>query len=355
MRLIVMVVFGDSGVCKKLVGRIKDVAGSIDRDVKLMEVCGTHTQVVARYGIRSVLPSNVKLVSGPGCPVCVTAQRDIDCVVELALSGVTVATYGDMMRVPGSRMSLNGARAEGADVEVVCSVVDALRMCRDREDVVFFGVGFETTAPMSAVALKSGLCVYSVHKTMPAAMKMLLLMDKVNIDGFISPGNVSAIIGSSAYRDVDAAQVITGFEAVDVLASVLMLLLQIRKGERKVENEYNRVVSARGNPAALGVIDEVFEARDADWRGLGVVGGSGLGIRKRFGRFDAEVRFSDVLDDVMEPKVFNGCRCGEVLCGVCEPHECGLFGKKCRPDSPMGACMVSSEGACGIAYVAGCF
>lgn len=350
-----MVVFGDSGVCKKLVGRIKDVAGSIDRDVKLMEVCGTHTQVVARYGIRSVLPGNVKLVSGPGCPVCVTAQRDIDCVVELALCGVTVATYGDMMRVPGSRMSLTGARAEGADVEVVCSVVDALRMCKDGDDVVFFGVGFETTAPMSAVAVKRGLCVYSVHKTMPGAMKMLLSMDRVNIDGFINPGNVSAIIGSCAYSDIDAAQVITGFEAVDVLASVLMLLLQISKGERKVENEYNRVVSARGNRAALGVIGEVFEAEDAEWRGLGVVRGSGLGIRKRFGKCDASLRFSDVLDEVREPDVCSGCRCGEVLTGVIEPHECGLFGKKCRPESPMGACMVSSEGACGIAYRVGCF
>ncbi|MCK5699453.1 MAG: hydrogenase formation protein HypD, partial [Candidatus Aenigmarchaeota archaeon] len=164
-----MVVSGGREVCGKLAGKIREVAGSIERDVRLMEVCGTHTQVVARYGIRSVLPSSVKLVSGPGCPVCVTAQRDIDCVVELALSGVKVATYGDMMRVPGSRMSLGGARAEGACVEVVCSVVDALRMCKDGEDVVFFGVGFETTAPMSAVALSKGLCVYSVHKTMPAA------------------------------------------------------------------------------------------------------------------------------------------------------------------------------------------
>ena len=349
-----MVVSGGREVCGKLAGKIREVAGSIERDVRLMEVCGTHTQVVARYGIRSVLPSSVKLVSGPGCPVCVTAQRDIDCVVELALSGVKVATYGDMMRVPGSRMSLGGARAEGACVEVVCSVVDALRMCKDGEDVVFFGVGFETTAPMSAVALKKGLCVYSVHKTMPAAMKMLLSMDRVNIDGFINPGNVSAIIGSSAYKGIDAAQVITGFEAVDVLASVLMLLLQIRKGERKVENEYNRVVSSRGNRAALGVIDEVFEAGDADWRGLGVVPGSGLGIRREFGDCDAKVRFSDVLGDVREPKSDSGCRCGEVLTGVIEPHECGLFGKKCRPECPRGACMVSGEGACSIAYKCGC-
>ncbi len=350
-----MAVFGGREVCGKIAGKIREVAGSIERDVRLMEVCGTHTQVVARYGIRSVLPSNVKLVSGPGCPVCVTAQRDIDCVVELALTGVKVATYGDMMRVPGSKMSLLDARAEGADVEVVCSVVDALRMCRDVKDIVFFGVGFETTAPMSAVALSRGLCVYSVHKTMPAAMKMLLSMEKVNVDGFINPGNVSAIIGASAYKDIDAAQVIAGFEPADVLASVLMLLLQIKRGERKVENEYKRVVGERGNQRALGVIDEVFEERDADWRGLGVVAGSGLGIRKRFGNCDAALRFSDVLDGVREPKLCSGCRCGEVLTGVIEPHECGLFGGKCRPESPMGACMVSGEGACGIAYRAGCF
>ncbi len=345
--------FAGKELAKDLIGKIQKTASAIPKDITLMEVCGTHTQTIAKYAIKSILPKNIKLISGPGCPVCVTSQKDIDSVVELALSGVSIATYGDMLKVPGTKMSLEGARQQGSDIKIVYSTTDALKLASNNKNFVFFGIGFETTAPMSAVAIKKGLCVYSAHKTMPNALKTLVSSKNTKIDGFISPGHVSAIIGSDAYKDINAPQVISGFEAVDVLASIQMLLLQIKKREKKVETEYSRVVRSEGNTKAKAIIDEVFEPEDTVWRGLGTVSSSGLKIRDKFSQCDAKEKFKDTLKHVKEPKTNSACRCSDILLGLAEPAECRLFKESCKPDNPIGACMVSAEGACAIAYKTG--
>jgi hydrogenase expression/formation protein HypD len=339
------------------VSRIEESAGSIGRDVRLMEVCGTHTMVAFRSGLRSLLPGSISLISGPGCPVCVTPNGYVDAAVELSRrAGVTIATFGDLVRVPGSASSLEKERANGATVEVVYSPIDAVELARQHPErsVVFLAVGFETTIPGIAVAVRvaqeqglDNFTILSALKTMPGPMRALASGGEVSIDGFICPGHVSVITGASAFsflcEEYRIPCVITGFEDLDLLEGISMLLAQVAGGRSEVEIEYGRAVSMEGNLTAQRIMTEVFDTRDSEWRGLGVIAGSGLALRDRYREHDAERRYGL---EVSAGKPTHGCRCGDVLRGVLAPPECPLFGRKCVPLTPEGPCMVSSEGAC---------
>ena len=342
---------------RRLTAEIRDAAAAIGRTVRLMEVCGTHTMAIFRAGLRSLLPENIRLLSGPGCPVCVTPMGYVDAAVALSQRpDVTVTTFGDMVRVPGTESSLERERGRGADVRIVYSPLDALRLAQERPDrkVVFLGIGFETTAPATAVTLlearrrgAGNFLLFSAHKVVPPALRALLASDTVALDGFILPGHVSVVLGAAPYefipKEYRRAAVITGFEPLDILQAILMLLGQISEGRPRVEIQYSRVVRPQGNLAARRAMAECFEPCDAEWRGLGVLPGSGLSVREEFGGHDA-VRALDLkAPEGREPA---GCRCGEVLRGLIEPEECPLFGARCTPATPIGACMVSSEGAC---------
>jgi len=323
-----------------------------------MEVCGTHTMSIARYGLRELLPEGMRLVSGPGCPVCVTATADLDRVVALArLPEVTLATFGDLIRVPASRTTPAAERAAGADVRVVYSARDAVQIAADEPDrqVVFAGIGFETTAPTIAASLLeararglANFSVLSMHKTMPPPLKALLELGETPISGFLLPGHVSVITGTACYeflaRDYGVAGVVAGFEPLDVLRALLRLVRQTRPA---IEIEYGRAVRPEGNVVARRLMERVFAPSDADWRGLGVIPGSGLALRPEYADADAALRFPVDLEPPHEPA---GCRCGEVLRGVTDPAACALFGARCTPEDPVGACMVSSEGACAARY-----
>lgn len=347
---------------KDLVSKIAGAISSLRVSANLMEVCGTHTTAIFKSGIRSLLPKGVKLLSGPGCPVCVTSEEDIDAMISLAdVPGSVIATFGDMMRIPGSNGSLAGKKAEGADIRIVYSPLDAISIAQANKDrkVFFLGVGFETTAPAVAAtvidAREKGLnnfFVYSAHKLIPPAIKAVLDSGEVKVDGFILPGHVSTIIGSKPYEfiadDYGIPSVIAGFEPVDLMESVYLLLKEIKGGSEKVEIEYTRAVKPEGNPAARRVMDEVFGLADADWRGLGKIAKSGLEIRGKYSRFDAKKAFN-----IKVPKrraKVSGCICGDVLRGVKLPTDCRLFGKICTPEDPKGPCMVSAEGTCAAYY-----
>lgn len=339
----------------EILKKIDRLSDEIGKEINLMEVCGTHTQVIGRYGIRNILPKNINLITGPGCPVCVTAQKDIDAIVSLALEGMPVATYGDLLRVPGKFGTLDEAREKGARVFGVYSTEDALELIKDNSDLVFFGLGFETTAPMTAWMIKRAyrsrwwkLSVYSAHKLFLPAVKALLDSEEIRIDGFINPGHVSAVIGESPYYNLHAAQVITGFEERDILEGVLMLLKQVKNNEKKVENQYTSVVKKNGNKNAKKLIDDVFETADGDWRGFGVIPNSGLEIRRKYEKLDAKKKYKNILDKIDFSKSGDpaGCKCGEVIRGIMSPKQCPMFRKICSPDSPVGPCMVSVEGAC---------
>lgn len=335
-----------------------DLAAETRAGLTVMEVCGTHTMAIARYGLRELLPPTLRLVSGPGCPVCVTAMHDLDRVIALArLPQVTMVTFGDLLRVPASRSSLAAERAAGADVRVVYSPRDAVEMAaaEPEREVVFAGIGFETTAPTVAAALLEArqrrignFSVLSMHKTMPLPLRALLDLGETPISGFLLPGHVSVVTGTACYqflaREYGVAGVVAGFEAQDVLLALLML---VRMREPRIEIEYTRAVRPEGNVVAQRLLDEVFEPDDADWRGLGVIPGSGLRLRAAFADVDAAQRFRVDPGPSLEPA---GCRCGEVLRGVTDPAECALFGRRCTPQDPVGACMVSSEGACAARY-----
>lgn len=331
---------------KKLISRINVVAAQIKGSVFLMEVCGTHTQAISRNGIRRLMPKNVNLLTGPGCPVCVTAQEDIDAIVHLAEAGVPIATYGDMLRVPGFFGSLEQVRSRGAKVFSVYSVEEALELKKEFPDLVFFGLGFDTTTPMTAVALEKGLTVYSTHKLFLPAMDALLSMGEIKIDGFISPGHVSTIVGIEPYEHMKIAQVITGFTPEDVLVGIYMLLCQIRDGRKEVENEYVRLVRRNGNPIARKLIADNFEICDGNWRGFGTIPKSGLEVKNP--KLNAKIKYKKILAqvDYSKSKKPTGCRCGEVIRGLMTPDRCPMFGKACTPENPYGPCMVSDEGAC---------
>ncbi len=330
--------------------------------VNLMEVCGTHTMAIAKSGIRSLLPENVKLLSGPGCPVCVTPGEVIDAVLSLAMDPkIIIASYGDMLRVPGSTPgdSLQRRRALGARVEIVYSPVDAVELAEQNPDkeVVFLGVGFETTAPGTAAAVLTArdrgvrnFSVWSMLKLVEPALRALMAMPDFNVQGFLCPGHVATIIGEKGFRFLPAEYgmpaVISGFEAEDILLSVYLLLKQIAGGEPKLQNEYTRAVSPEGNTRAQLALSACFEPRSDLWRGLGEIPASGLGFRRELRCFDAEKRFSVVLPAARP----TACRCGEVITGRLSAAECPLFGRRCTPEDPVGPCMVSSEGACAAAY-----
>lgn len=336
----------------KIIEEIIEKASKIGRPLRFMELCGTHSQTIAEHGIKSLMPKNIKLVSGPGCPVCVTDQSDIDVVVGLALNGIPVAVYGDTMQVPGNLMSLEAAKRNGADVQVVYDITEAVEMKKEKPTLVFFGLGFETTTGMTAWAIKEGLIVYSAHKLFPPAMAALLANKNIKVDGFINPGHVSSIIGTEVYEKFKIPQVVAGFEGEDVLLAINMLLDQILKGEKKVENAYLRLVRKEGNPKARKLIDEVFEVGDAKWRGLGEIKKSGLKICRKYQKQDAEFVYKDLIKKIkqeIKPKS-SACKCGLVLQGLIESRDCPLFGKVCTPDVPQGACMVSVEGSCNVEY-----
>lgn len=334
----------------------------IDRPITLMEICGTHTMAAFRSGLRSVLPKNIRLVSGPGCPVCVTPTEYVDKAVHLSrISGVVVTTFGDMLRVPGNESSLEIERAKGADVRIVFSPQDALIEAQQNPSVkvVFLGVGFETTAPAVAWTIRSafrnnvsGFSVLSAHKTVPPVLETLLKSGEVKIDGLICPGHVSSIIGAEPYefvaRDHAIPCVVTGFEPADMVFGIEMLLNQIAEHRSSVEIQYKRGVPSGGNSNALKIMHEVFEECDVEWRGLGLIPKSGLTVREAFSKHDACKVFPD-LPAALEPKN-TGCICGEILRGVKNPRQCPLFRVVCTPASPVGACMVSSEGTCAAYY-----
>ncbi len=345
---------------------ITDAASAIPGDgpIALMEICGTHTVAIRRTGLRSLLPDRVRLISGPGCPVCVTSQGTIDVLVDLAArDGVTVATFGDMVRVPGSTASLERRKAEGGSVAVCYSVLEALDLARQRpeETVVFAAVGFETTAPGTAVAVETakaeGLANFRIlpgHKWVLPAMDALLAGGEVRIDGFLCPGHVSVIIGSRAYESVASEYgrpcVVAGFTAEQVLAGVAAILKQLAGGEARVENVYEEAVRPDGNPEALAHIERVFEPADVTWRGLGTIPASGMGLREAYAAFDGPrtLGISWPPDETATDE--HGCRCGDVIRGLIEPHACPLFGKACTPARPVGPCMVSREGSCQAEY-----
>ncbi|MGD0320365.1 MAG: hydrogenase formation protein HypD [Acidimicrobiales bacterium] len=352
--------YRDPAAARTLVARIHALAG--DDHFKFMEVCGGHTHTIYRHGIEHLLPSNVEMVHGPGCPVCVIPMGRVDDAIALAETpGVIFTSFADMMRVPGSRGNLLEAKARGADVRFVYSPLDALRIAMEHPDkpVVFFAVGFETTAPSTGVTVLEArdraidnFAVFCNHVTVVPPIKAILESPDLRLDGFVGPGHVSAVIGNRPYRLVSEVYgkpfVTAGFEPLDILQAIAMLLAQIREGRCEVENQYTRVVHDEGNPRALAVLDQVFELRpDFEWRGLGSIPQSAFKLRAEFAPWDAELLYEVPGVRVADPKA---CQCGEVLKGALKPWECRVFGTACTPETPIGTCMVSSEGACAAYY-----
>ena len=332
--------------------------------VRIMEVCGTHTMSIARAGIKGLLPKTVQLISGPGCPVCVTPAGVIDAILNLAMEkDIIITTYGDMVRVPGTCPgdNLQRRRALGADVRIVYSPIDAVKIAQENKnkEVIFLGVGFETTAPGTAAAVlsaweagASNFSVLSMLKTVEPALRALIAQDDFDIQGFLCPGHVATIIGEKGFeflpREYNMPAVIAGFEAEDILAAIYRLLLQMKTGEAKIENEYKRAVAPNGNELAQEIINKCFYPGDSDWRGLGVISGSGLHFKDEYAAFDAEKKFG--IRAVSGTEAKTACRCGDVITGRITPQQCPLFGRRCVPEDPVGPCMVSGEGACAAAY-----
>jgi hydrogenase expression/formation protein HypD len=327
-----------------------------EKDMVLMEVCGGHTMAIHRFGLNSLLPQNIHLISGPGCPVCVSSQHFLDKALAYSkIPGVIIATYGDLIRVPGSVTSLEKERASGGDIRVIYSALEALDIAKNNpaKKIIFLGIGFETTAPATAATINqakteliNNFFVMSGHKIMPPVMKALV-EEGVKIDGFIAPGHVTAITGTGIYEDLASVYhlgvVVTGFEPADLMHAVLMLAIQIESNTPKVEVQYQRVVNKQGNIIAQKLLKEVFVPEDDTWRGLGIIPKSGLRINENFSSFDAEKHFKVNVPESTEPK---GCICGQILRGLKTPLNCPLFAKKCTPSDPIGACMVSGEGTC---------
>ena len=353
--------FRSSKLGEGLVARIKHHS---KKPTRFMEFCGGHTVTIFRYGIRQLLPPTIDMVSGPGCPICVTANDDLDKAVALSqIPGVIIATFGDMLKVPGSYSSLEKAKAEGAEVQTVYSATDALDIAQANPDksVVFLGIGFETTAPTIAASIlqaeERGLKNYyvlSLHKVCPPVIKALLDSGEVELQGLVCPGHVSAVIGSKPWefiaQEYGIPCVISGFEPLDILQCVEMLVEQVEKGESRVEIAYKRGVRPEGNKIALKLMGRVFEPSPARWRGMGEIAGSGLKIREEYKSFDAETKFDIKTAPAVEHK---GCICGEILRGVKTPADCKLFAKACTPEKPVGPCMVSAEGSCSAYYLYG--
>ncbi len=321
-------------------------AENLETPITIMEVCGSHTNVIMKYGIRELLPKNIRLISGPGCPVCVSSQHDIDCVIALAHQGVPIATYGDMLKVPGSSSCLEKERTQRGNVFEVYSTTEVLQLKEDYPNIVFFGIGFETTAPMTAYLLKHHVCVYSVHKIIPPAIQ-ILTKGNVKIDGFLNPGHVSTIIGVQPYQTIKIPQVIAGFSPMNILGAISILINLINDKKTVVVNGYPEAVREKGNIFAQRMIRQHFYVGDCEWRGLGILPLSGLEVIND--ALNAKKVHADILKTVKTSKKTK-CRCGEVLKGLIDPSGCPLYKKICTPNNPQGACMVSAEGSCAIYY-----
>ncbi|KKD37854.1 MAG: hydrogenase formation protein HypD [Limnoraphis robusta] len=358
--------FRDPQKLQALMGEINRLTLILERTsehpLKIMEVCGGHTHSIFKYGIEELLPDSIELIHGPGCPVCVMPRGRLDAAIKLAdIPNVIFTTFGDAMRVPGSQKSLLQAKAEGADIRMVYSPLDALPIAKQNPDkeVIFFGLGFETTAPSTAFTILQAeaeniknFSIFCNHVIVVPALEALLDNPDLELDGFIGPGHVSMVIGSNPYQIIaekyDKPVVVSGFEPLDIVQSIWMLLQQLVDRRCEVENQYKRLVQPDGNPMALEAIKKVFEVREEfEWRGLGEIAQSGLKINSNYAQFDAEVKFN--ISDVKVPDAA-ACQCGEILKGVLKPWQCKVFGTACTPETPIGTCMVSSEGACAAYY-----
>jgi len=347
--------FRNPDLAKRVVEKIFEVAPK-DGTVKICHVCGTHEWTITHFGIRSLLPSNVEVIAGPGCPVCVTPASEIDEAVQLALKGVVVTCFGDVLRVPGSQMSLLDAKAEGADIRVVYSAADAVKMAEKEQnkEFAFFAIGFETTAPSTAIEVlkkpPKNLSFLVSHRLIPPAMELLLGIGDLHIDGFIAPGHVSTIIGLKPYEVFPKAYrmptVVAGFEPLDVLFAVYMILKQLKDGEARLENEYTRAVRWEGNLKAQELMHQAFEVVDGEWRGLGKLPASAFRLKKEYAAYDAREKFRVKVEHSRD--LPPGCQCHLVMIGKIKPTECPLYMKTCTPQRPVGACMVSMEGTCRI-------
>ena len=341
---------------------IAKLSQEIDRHLKIMEVCGGHTHSIFKYGIEEILPHNIELIHGPGCPVCVMPKGRIDEAIALCQNpNIIFTTFGDTMRVPGSKISLLQAKAQGADVRMVYSPLDSLKIAKENphKEIVFFGLGFETTAPSTAFTILqataeniTNFSMFSNHVLVIPALKALLNNPDLQLDGFVGPGHVSMVIGTKPYEFISQEYhkpiVISGFEPLDIFQSIWMLLKQIVENRCEVENQYNRLVEPNGNKNALQAMNQVFTVREKfEWRGLGEIPNSGFKIREEYAQFDAEVKFTIPNLKVADHKA---CQCGEILKGVLKPWQCKVFGTACTPETPIGTCMVSSEGACAAYY-----
>lgn len=349
----------DEHFTAKLTSKINSLVNDLDRPIKLMHVCGTHEHTISKAGLRSLLPDKLEIVSGPGCPVCVCPAADIDKAIELGRRNDTIiTTFGDMIRVPATNISLAELKAEGADIRVVYGPNDAVKIARENPDkeVIFFAIGFETTVPLIGYEIKRGppsnFSVICAHKLIPAALELLISIDRLSIDGFISPGHVATIIGlkpfeifSNSYK---VPNVIAGFEPNDVLLGITMLLEQLTSKNFKTLNEYSRVVKPEGNVVAQEVISDVFNQISAPWRGIGRIYDGGLEIKDKYSEYDADKKFDLKIEDAQD--IPPGCSCHLVMTGKIYPQECSLFGTKCTPLNPIGPCMVSQEGTCSIHY-----
>ncbi|MDO0823146.1 hydrogenase formation protein HypD [Desulfosporosinus nitroreducens] len=349
--------FRSNDYSKQLVDNLRAISRSYPQKINIMEVCGTHTMAIFRYGIRDVLPANVTLISGPGCPVCVTPQSYIDTALELSnRKDVIMATFGDMMKVPGRRSSLLKKKAEGADIRIVYSPMDCLTLAAENpsKQIIFLAVGFETTAPMTAVtAIEArkkrlgNLFFFTAHKIVPPVMEVLVKDKDLNLDGFLLPGHVSAIIGTEPYEflseDFNIPGVVAGFEPVDILQGLNTLVSLISKKDHRIANDYKRIVRTDGNSQAKDYMNKAFNIVDSNWRGIGKVPKSGLEFNRQFEDFDALKHFEICYE---EYDGGSGCRCGEILKGKINPTQCPLFKQLCTPENPIGSCMVSSEGTC---------
>jgi hydrogenase expression/formation protein HypD len=345
----------DPDLAKRIAQKIRETA-SKNQTVKICHVCGTHEWTITHYGLRSLLPPNIEVIAGPGCPVCITPASEFDEAIQIALKNVAITCFGDVVRVPGSEMSLVDAKAEGADVRVVYSVSDAVRMARREQgkEFVFLAVGFETTAPSTAVEVAnkppSNLSFLISHRLIPPAMKALVEMKDLGLNGFIAPGHVSTIIGLKPYEVFPKAHgiptVIAGFEPLDVLFAVYMILRQLKENRARLENEYVRAVGWEGNVKAQTLLRSIFKPADGQWRGLGCIPSSALTFAKKHEALDAHLRYNIRIEKGVDMRP--GCRCHEIIVGKRKPSECPLFMKTCTPQKPVGACMVGNEGTCRI-------
>lgn len=351
--------FRSSKYAKAVVEEIKRLAGV--KKVRIVHVCGTHEDTITSHGLRAILPEEITLIAGPGCPVCVCAAQDVDMAIHLAKQGHIITTFGDMIRVPSTSSSLAKERANGVDVRIVYGVNDAVEIAKKNpdRDVVFIGAGFETTAPTMAVEIAKGppsnFSILTSLKIIPPAMEILVTLEGFAVDGFITPGHVSAIIGTNAFNSLAEANgvpcVAAGFEPLDVLEATRMILLQMNEGRTESENEYTRVVKPEGNLAAQKILDKVFKIDDAPWRGLGIIPKSGLFLRDEYSAHDARKRYE--YPPMESVDILPGCRCHEVILGMIDPTECALFGKRCTVEDPYGPCMVGHEGTCRIRHESG--